>query len=110
MTCGPWRRELSVADGRPSIDHGILSPSGRVSKRARLAALKRENARLFPPGFWDVPGKSKTQLAEEAATALDRAAAVLRGLATGGMCTRSFKREAKRLQAEAEAFREAIRA
>ena len=37
----------------PSIDHSLLSPSGRVSKRARKAALKREQARLFPPGYWE---------------------------------------------------------
>ena len=33
----------------PSIDHSLLSPSGRMSKRARTAALERERARLFGP-------------------------------------------------------------
>jgi len=40
---------------RPTIDHGLLSPNGRMSKRAREAALKREATRLFPPGYWDKP-------------------------------------------------------
>src|ERR1700690_1149210 len=31
----------------PAIDHGLLSPSGHISNRARKAALKREHARLF---------------------------------------------------------------
>jgi hypothetical protein len=39
----------------PSIDHSLISPSGRMSKRAREAALKREAGRLFPPGYWDKP-------------------------------------------------------
>lgn len=32
----------------PSIDHGLLSPSGRTSKRARKAAMEREQERLWP--------------------------------------------------------------
>lgn len=31
----------------PSIDHSLISPSGRMSNRARKAAEKRENAKLF---------------------------------------------------------------
>ncbi len=45
----------------PSIDHTVLSPSGRVSKAARKAALKSEAARLFPPGFWSEPQKSAAE-------------------------------------------------
>lgn len=39
----------------PAIDHSGLSTSGRVSKAARKAWEKREYARLFPPGTFDVP-------------------------------------------------------
>lgn len=39
----------------PSIDHSLLSPSGKMSKRARRAAMDREREKLFPPGFWDEP-------------------------------------------------------
>lgn len=44
---------------RPSIDHSILSPSGRVSKRARRDAIKRARKELFPDGFWDPPEGEK---------------------------------------------------
>lgn len=47
---------------RPSIDHGLLSPSGRMSKQARKAAMEREAAKLFPPGFWD---EKKVELTEK---------------------------------------------
>lgn len=31
----------------PAVDHGLLSPSGKMSKRARDAALERERIKLF---------------------------------------------------------------
>lgn len=85
----------------PAIDH---SPSGRCSKRAREAALKREAARLFPPGFWDAPEKTDAQKAVEKATALRRSAANLRDLAERGMSKRKFIREANKIEAEANAL------
>src|SRR4030065_361605 len=41
----------------PTIDHSLLSPSGRVSKRAREAATKRGGGRVarirtIKPEFW----------------------------------------------------------
>lgn len=90
---------------RPSIDHTILSPSGRVSKRAREAALKREHDRLFPPGFWDEPAKTQEQLRQEKATTLRRSAAHLRELAERGMSRKKFLREAAKLEEQANALK-----
>ena len=88
---------------RPCIDHTILSPNGRVSKRAREAALKREHDRLFPPGFWDAPEKSEAERAAEKRERLLRSAANLRELADRGMSPRKFRKEAEKLEAEAAA-------
>lgn len=91
----------------PSIDHSILSPSGRCSKRAREAALKREAARLFPKGYFNEPPKSDRQIAQDRAATLRRSAENLRSLAARGMTPRKFIREAEKLEAEA-AILEAI--
>ena len=88
----------------PSIDHTGLSPSGRASKRAREAWGRIQDARLFPPGFWDVAPKSDAQLCDERAATLRRSAANLRALADRGMTPRKFAREAARLDAEADAL------
>ena len=84
----------------PSIDHSILSPSGRCSKRARKAALDREASRLFPPGFCT---KGDPVEAPRSAV-LRRQAATLRELAARGMCPRKYAAEAQRLEAEAAAL------
>ena len=89
---------------RPSIDHSILSPSGRVSKRAREAAMKREAARLFPPGYWDRPEPTPEQIATEREAKRSQMldyAKFLRHLADGGMRPRVHRREATRLEREA---------
>jgi len=84
----------------PSIDHGLLSPSGHISKRARKAAFDREVARLFPEGFNAMCApKPLPKLGER--EALLQQAARLRGLADRGMCVRKYRREADRLEAEA---------
>ncbi len=88
---------------RPSIDHSLLSPSGTVSKRARKAALKREGARLFPPGFFDKQEQSAEDLALKDREQKLRAAKNLRELAARGMSPRKFMREAERLEREATA-------
>ena len=92
---------------RPSIDHTLLSPSGRVSKRARAAALKREHDRLFPPGFWDEPPKTQQQIAQDKVASLRRSAKNLRDLAERGMSTRKFTKEADKQEAEALAIEKA---
>lgn len=85
----------------PSIDHTILSPSGRVSKRAREAALKREHDRLFPTGYWDRPEPTEAEKAAAQRKNLLRRAATLRELAERGMSPRKYTRAADRLEAEA---------
>jgi hypothetical protein len=97
-------RNKSYGYSGPAIDHTILSPSGRVSKRARDAALKREAARLFPPGFWNQPEKSAAELRSAKAESLRRSAANLRELAARGMSAKKFTREAARMEAEAAAL------
>ncbi len=82
----------------PSIDHGALSPSGRISKRARAAFDKRETARLFPPGYWDVTSVPETW--PERRKALLWAAANLRSLAAGGMGPRKNLKAAIRIEGD----------
>lgn len=86
---------------RPSIDHTILSPCGRVSKRGRAAALAREHARLFPPGYWDETEPTEAEARAAKVLTLRRAATNLRELAARGMSTRKFTRAAEVLEAEA---------
>jgi hypothetical protein len=91
-------------NNRPSIDHSILSPSGRMSKAAREAAMKREASRLFPPGFWDKPQESEDGKKKKQAERLIRTAQTLRDLAARGMRTRSYLQEADKLDARAAAL------
>lgn len=88
----------------PSIDHSLLSPSGRCSKRARNAAMKREAAKLFPPGFWDKPTPTPEEQAKKKAENLRHTAQILRDLAERGMNTRKYAREAAKLDAQADAL------
>lgn len=81
---------------RPSIDHSILSPSGRVSKRARRAALARATAVLFPDGFPEP--QPPAQPSEREADL--RQATRLRELAARGMHPRKYAKEAARLEAK----------
>jgi hypothetical protein len=87
---------------RPTIDHSILSPSGRVSQRARKAALKREADILFPPGYWAAPEKTTEGISQENIDRLLRAAHNLRGLAARGMSPRKHLKAAEKLEAEAD--------
>ncbi len=87
---------------RPTIDDTLLSPSGRCSKRAREALLALEKAKLFPPGYFDAPPKSSAEMAAEKAATLRRRATELRALAACGMKPRAYRKEAARLEAEAE--------
>ena len=87
---------------RPSIDHTILSPSGRVSKRAREAALAREAARLFPPGYWDTPEPTEEEIRRGDIERLRRHAARLMDLADKGMSTKRYTREAEKALRQAD--------
>ncbi len=77
----------------PAIDHGILSPSGTVSKRARKAAQERARRELFGDGL-DRPRASQPTEVER----MLHAAAELRELAARGLHPRKFIREAERLE------------
>jgi hypothetical protein len=83
----------------PSIDHSILSPNGRVSKKAREAAIKRCAELLFPNGF---PRPTCEQPGEK--DELLRRAAELRSFADRGMKPRAYRKEAERLEAQAAAI------
>ena len=87
---------------RPTIDHTILSPSGRVSRRAREAALKREADILFPPGYWAAPEKTTEEISQENIDRLLRAAHNLRNLAARGMSPRKHLKAAEEMEAEAD--------
>ncbi len=86
-----------LAEGRPSVDPSILSPSGHVSDRAREAALERTRVELF--------GKRGLQPSVPAQPsnreALLRQARELRDLAARGMKPRSYLRKAEELERKA---------
>lgn len=77
------------------LDHSTLSPSGRVSKRARNAALKRAAVDIF--GTEGLQPPQCTQPTERESYL--RQAAQLRDLAARGMSVRKYTREAERLEA-----------
>lgn len=83
------------------FDHGILSPSGRISKRARELHLKRTVDRLWPNGCTreDIHGSGPMQPTKK--EKLLSQAVKLRDLASRGMSTKKFNREADRLEEEA---------
>ena len=79
------------------IDHGILSSSGRVSRRSEKLAKIRNYALLFPDGF-PAP-QAPAQLDE--VVILRQQAAELRDLADRGMSPRKHRVAADRLEARA---------
>ena len=90
-------------DPRPSVDQSLLSPSGKVSKRAQKAALARTASELFPPGYWDAmqAGKSAAEKHAMGAAALRRTAAQLRDLAARGMKPRAYLKQAEAFERQA---------
>lgn len=87
----------------PSIDHGLLSPSGKMSQRARKAANERQASRLFPPGYWESVKKAPPSESEKKASHVKdtlRRITELRQLAAHGMFPRKYKKEADRLETE----------
>ena len=83
----------------PSIDRSLLSPSGRISKRARKAAINREGERLFPAGYWDAEAPSQAEGLERRRTSLLPSAKHLRDLAARGMSPRKYLKAAQALEA-----------
>lgn len=78
----------------PSIDHSFLSPSGRVSKRARRASDERTRRELFGDGL-EFPRCRQPSERER----LLRTAHELRGLASRGMKPRAYVKQAAMLEA-----------
>jgi hypothetical protein len=78
----------------------LSSPSGKMSKRAREAANKRLNEKLFGPQ--GLPAPSARQPSE--VQSLRQKAAELKGLADRGMKPRAYAKEAAKLNAKADAL------
>ena len=96
----------------PSIDHSILSPCGRISKRAKAAYMARHDAEVAAWWAAKYPAPSEAEKAREAATArvksLRATAANLRDLAARGMTPRKFTKAATAIEAEADALERTI--
>jgi hypothetical protein len=88
----------------PTIDHGLLSPNGHMSKAARAAAMKREAKRLFPPGFWDKPQATPEEQLKQKVDGIRLAAKTLRDLAARGMSRHRYTHEAAKLEAQADSL------
>lgn len=85
---------------RPSIDHGALSPSGRVSKRSKAASIKRASLALFgPKGLQanESPRRDEYKY-------LMAKAAELRGLALRGLKPIAYLKKANELECQAGAL------
>lgn len=93
-------REGVTTMSRPTIDHGILSPSGHVSSSARRRALERTRTALF--GADGLPAPTVPQPSK--AASLRRQAADLLDLAARGMRPRAYRQAAAALQARADAL------
>lgn len=88
----------------PAIDHSMISPSGRVSARARKATTDRERVRLFGPLGWfvDEP-KTSVEIYREKIDQLRRRAKQDREFATLAGKAQAKKLLARADKAEAEA-------
>lgn len=81
----------------PAIDHTLLSPSGRASKRARTALERVEHERLF--AGVDLKGSAPQPTKREK---LLRHAAILRELADRGFRPKYHRKHAAIAEAQAE--------
>lgn len=93
----PAQREaFEKARARPSVDHSILSPSGRVSKASRARAIERAGRELFGE-----EGLQKPEVAQPTEREADlRKAKEFRDLAARGMSPRKYARLAGELEAK----------
>lgn len=84
-------------DAFPTAEHGLLSPSGHMSERARSAALERERVKLFGPG-----GLKKEPVKQSSEKeSLLRQAKELRDLAARGMRPKAYQKKASELEQKA---------
>ena len=88
----------------PAIDHGLLSPSGRMSKRARAAAMKRHKAESqawfdakYPPPTAEEQAETE-RLAK--IKSLTHHAEMLEGFANRGYRTKFHNKHAAKTRAE----------
>ncbi|HDZ27368.1 hypothetical protein LCGC14_1184160 [marine sediment metagenome] len=81
----------------PSIDHSILSPSGKISKRSKDAYMKRFVKELFGPDGLQPP--QCQQLTEK--ERLLRNAGMWRDLANRGMNPGKYNKQADEAEAKA---------
>lgn len=86
-----------LEEPRPVVDHGPLSPSGKVADRSREVAIERTRETLF--GKEGLPGPELPQQPSERASDLRRATE-LRDLAKRGQQTKKYLAEAERLEAK----------
>ena len=77
----------------PSVDHSLLSPSGKMSKIAKERAQKRLLKELFPEGLEPPTCRQPTEKEY-----LLRKASELRELANRGFKPRAYLKEAIRLE------------
>lgn len=96
----------SIADklrDAPQLDHSLLSPSGRISARARKAAMDRhfggENAITMD----DIHRERLAAIQPKTSERLRREAARLRDFAAHGMRPRAYPKLAAQLEAKADA-------
>lgn len=84
----------------PRIDHSLLSPSGRMSKRARAAAMERERVKLFgEQGLQSRAIQNKPSSADRIIQ-LTAEAKRCRDFVANGYRTRAFTKQAEECAAE----------
>jgi hypothetical protein len=84
---------------RAAINQSVLSPSGRVSKRAEAAAKERIRQELFSPQGLEQPTQAAVQPSD--IQALRAQAQQLRDLAARGMKPKAYAAKAAELEAQA---------
>lgn len=97
---------MAFRDGTLGLDHSLLSPCGKMSKRALDAAKKRAELDIFGPegaaAFFEGIRIKTAQPADK--EYLLRKAAEFRDLASRGIGPRKHMREAVRLESLAAAL------
>jgi len=91
---------------RPTIDHSFLSPSGRISKRARAAEMNRVFGGANLIAADDLHRARLVAIQPTEIVRLRRDAARLRQLAAGGMKPRAFTKQADAIEARIAALQD----